>query len=167
MTTNNQTGGPAGPGGGITITGGNSTTLTAGGMITMPSSGWQNYWATSPTTYSGYNTTNILSSTSTSTIFTLFGKGGPLVELDIDGNVRWTNSKVKVDEAAEAFSSALKIGTELSIGITDNVKKQIRDSLFEEIIKIAETDGALTADQLTFMHRSVKIMDKLKSGKIN
>ena len=94
----------------------------------------------------------------------LSGTKGEVVRLNPDGTVTWANG-IKVDEAAEAFAKSITVGAELAAGLTESVKKQMRDTLFEEIIEIAKEDGPLSAEQLTFMHKSSKIMDKLK-GKI-
>lgn len=91
--------------------------------------------------------------------------GKELVRLNRDGTVEWREG-AKIDEAAEAFGKSLKIGAEIAAGITEKVKRNIRDTVFEEMIKVAEEKGSLTPDELTFMHKAIKIMDKLQ-GKID
>lgn len=92
------------------------------------------------------------------------GTGKEMVHLSDDGKVIW-NGNIQIDAAAEAFGNALNLGAELSAGITENTKINVRNMVFDEIIKVAEEEGPLSAQQLTFMLRSCKIVDKLK-GKI-
>ena len=50
-------------------------------------------------------------------------------------------------------------------GITYSVKQRMRDAVFEELIDMANTKGILSVDDLTYLHQSAKIMDKLKGIK--
>lgn len=91
-------------------------------------------------------------------------QGNEIVRLNTDGSVTWTNG-INVDEAAEAFARSISLGAELSSGITGKVKRDMRDSVFEDIIAIAKEKGSLTAEDLTYMLQASKIMEKLKGGK--
>lgn len=86
--------------------------------------------------------------------------GTTLLTVHNDGSVEWA-SDIDVDNASIAFSSSLSIGVERAVGITTLKKQQLRDAVFEEIISIAKNKGSLTVNDLTFLHQSAKIMDKL------
>lgn len=87
-----------------------------------------------------------------------------IVRVTPEGKVVWADD-IEVDEAAEAFSRALSIGAELKAGITEQVKRSMRDSVFEDIIEIAKQKGSLNAEDLTYLLQAAKIMEKLKGGK--
>jgi hypothetical protein len=87
-----------------------------------------------------------------------------IVRLNKDGSVTWANG-IEVDEAADAFARSIGQGAERSAGITYGVKQRMRDAVFEELIDMAKSKGSLTADDLTYLHQSAKIMDKLKGIK--
>jgi hypothetical protein len=84
-----------------------------------------------------------------------------IVSITNDGKVVWADG-IEIDEAAEALSKAIRLSSEMSAGITKRVRNDIRDTIFEEIISIAKKRVTLTADDLTLMLESSKIMDKLK-----
>lgn len=88
-----------------------------------------------------------------------------ILRLNNDGKVVWKDEKINEDAAAKAFSMALRLGADISVGLTEAVKREMRDVVFNEIIEIAKEDGPLSANQLQYLHRSAKIIDKLK-GKI-
>jgi hypothetical protein len=90
--------------------------------------------------------------------------GKEIVKIDGNGSVIW-NNEVNIDAAAESFSKVLQLSAEKSAGISTSVKQRIRDTVFDEIIEFAKEKGSLNADDLTFMLRSIKIMDKLKDIK--
>jgi hypothetical protein len=93
-------------------------------------------------------------------IFTdLLGK--EIVRILEDGTVKWADG-IKIDEAAKALSESLVLGYELSAKITYSIKQRMRDSVFEEMISMAEEKGSITAEDLTFLWRAAKIIDKLK-----
>ena len=89
---------------------------------------------------------------------------GEIVRLNKDGSVTWSD-EIAVDAAAEAFAKTLTLGAELAAGITQSVKYQMRDSVFEDIISIAREKGSLTADDLTYLLEASKIVEKLKGPK--
>ncbi len=91
-------------------------------------------------------------------------KSQEICRIEPDGKVIWANG-IDVDEAAEAFSRSISIGTERKAGITERVKCEIRNAIFEEIIAIAKEKGSLTSDDLTLMLEATKIMEKLKGIK--
>lgn len=99
-----------------------------------------------------------------SNIISLSNSNGEIVRLNIDGSVTWKNG-IEIDEAAEAFSKALRLSVELQSGLTKKVKAEMRDTVFEEIIEIAKKNGSLTVDELTFMYESSKIVEKLRGGR--
>ena len=90
--------------------------------------------------------------------------GNEVVRLTNNGSVVWA-SGIDVDEAAKAFATSMSIGAELMAGITYSVKQRMRDAVFEELIDMANTKRTLTVDDLTYLHQSAKIMDKLKGIK--
>ena len=117
--------------------------------------------------FSGYNGASmggtIFSNPSVSSSeITIHGSKGEIVKINTDGEVIWANPETGVTEAAQAFGKSLRLGAELSCGITDAVKREMRDIVFQEIIEIAKEDGPLDANQLIYMHRSAKIIDKLR-----
>lgn len=89
--------------------------------------------------------------------------GQEIVKMDSEGVVTWANG-IDVNEAAEAFGRSLSLGAEFKAGLTERVKRNMRDSVFEDIITIAKEKGSLTAEDLTFLLQSSKIMEKLKGG---
>jgi hypothetical protein len=84
-----------------------------------------------------------------------------IVRITRDGEVVWADG-YEINEAAEAFGKSIQMGAEMTAGIRANTKQQIRDAVFAELIDMAEKKGTLTAEDLTFMWQSAKIMDKLK-----
>lgn len=95
----------------------------------------------------------------------LHGSNGfEVVRLTNNGSVVWAQG-IDVDEAAKAFATSMCIGAELMTGITYSVKQRMRDAVFEELIDMANTKGILSVDDLTYLHQSAKIMDKLKGIK--
>jgi len=101
------------------------------------------------------------SSSDTKLISFFKSNGDPLVVLNRDGSVTWPK-EIEVNEGAKAFSTMLTLGSESKAGVTEGVKRRMRDLVFEEIIQMARERGALTADDLTFMLQSSKIIEKLK-----
>lgn len=83
-----------------------------------------------------------------------------IVRICSDGSVKW-NDEIQIDAAAEALSKSLKLGVEIAAGITSRVKKEIRNSVFEDLITLAKEKGTLTADDVEYALRCCKIMDKL------
>lgn len=86
-----------------------------------------------------------------------------IVRLNRDGSVTWAD-EIKVDEAAESFARALTYSAEIKAGVTKGVKLRMRDSVFETLINIAKEKGPLSADDLTYLLESSKIIEKLKGG---
>lgn len=97
-------------------------------------------------------------------ILSLQLQGKEIVKLNTDGSVVWANG-INIDEAAEAFARSLSLSAELMSGITKTTKRKMRDSVFEDLIKIAEEKGSLTAEDLTYLLQASKIVEKLKGGK--
>lgn len=84
-----------------------------------------------------------------------------IVTIENDGSVTWAGD-INIDEAAEAFGRALSLSVEMRAGITSAIKSRIRDSVFEDLISIARDKGSLTAEDLTYLLRSSKIIENLK-----
>lgn len=98
-------------------------------------------------------------------ILTIFGNNNvEIVRISNDGAVIWKNTPDHnaISEAAEAFSQVLSFSVEKRLNIMGAIKSKMRDTVFKEIIDIAKINGVLTADELTFMYESSKIMEKLK-----
>ena len=87
--------------------------------------------------------------------------GKDIVTIENDGTITWADT-IDVDAAAEAFGQVLTLSVEMRAGITNTVKSRIRDSVFEDLISIAQDKGSLTAEDLTYLLRSSKIMENLK-----
>lgn len=87
--------------------------------------------------------------------------GKDIVTIENDGAITWADT-IDVDAAAKAFGQVLTLSVEMRLGITTAVKSRIRDSVFEDLISIAQDKGSLTAEDLTYLLRSSKIMENLK-----
>jgi hypothetical protein len=96
-------------------------------------------------------------------IFQLYQQNKEIVRLTDDGKVVWANG-FEVDEAAEALGKTMVLSSEIRSGITKRVKADMRDSIFNDLISIAEKKGSLSAEDLTFLLEASKIMEKLKGG---
>ncbi len=118
--------------------------------------------------YSIGSTSSSVTISSTSvlpSIFSLYDSSSKeLMRVNRDGSVTW-HDDIKIDEAAEAFGKAINLGSEISSGITENVKRKMRDSVFEDLISIAKEKGSLNAEDLTYLLQASKIVEKLKGGK--
>jgi hypothetical protein len=136
-----------------TLISGYGSTVTASSITSITSS---NIFTNISTNYtSGYCTFS-----SNAIIVMNRANGTTLLTVHNDGLVEWAGD-IDVDKASIAFASSLSIGVERAVGITTLKKQQLRDAVFEEIISMAKSKGSLTADDLTFLHQSAKIMDKL------
>lgn len=100
----------------------------------------------------------------TSIIRFMTDNGTEIVRMDVDGTVVWANG-IELDEAAKCFAKSMRMGAEISAGITKKVKLEMRDSVFNDIISIAKEKGSLTAEDLTFLLEASKIIEKLKGGR--
>jgi hypothetical protein len=87
-----------------------------------------------------------------------------IVKINFDGSVVWAHG-IEIDEAADAFAKSLTLGVEIATGITQRIKREMRDSVFNDIISIAKEKGSLTAEDLTYLLEASKIIEKLKGGK--
>lgn len=106
--------------------------------------------------------TSIVYATSTADILSINdSKGVTLVKMKHDGTVEWPNG-VQVDEAATSFATTLTRSALNKVGITENVMKSMRDSVFNDLIDVATQKGPLSADDLTYLLSASKIMEKLK-----
>lgn len=154
MTTSVGAGGLVG-----TYTNINAPWATSGIMAGSTSAPW-NYIAAQT---NGMIPSNVKLSPYTDNILTINRKDDTeIVKLKIDGTVEWADG-INMDEAAESFGNTLRLGAEMAAGIKYSNKCQIRNTIFEEIILMANNKGgSLTADDLTFMLSSAKMMDKLK-----
>lgn len=90
--------------------------------------------------------------------------GAEILRVEPDGTVIWKNGVTEeaITEAQNALSRSINLTVESKAGIVEGTKRRIRDQVFEEIIEFAKQRGALTADDLTFMLESSKIIEKLK-----
>ena len=141
-----------------------STTISSGLWSGITASGYNN----SNYTYTYNNnlqTGNITFHTPKSSLLSISDTNNKeLVRMDNDGTVIW-GSTMNIDEAAEAFGKTLTLGAEISAGITKRVKLEMRDSVFNDLIDIAKEKGSLTADDLSYLLKASKIVEKLKGGK--
>lgn len=95
-------------------------------------------------------------------VISLFGENKQeIVRISNAGEVIWGDG-INVTDAAKAFGRSLRLGTEQAAKITYNVKQQMRDAVFEELISMAKEKGSITSEDLTYLHQAAKIMDKLK-----
>ena len=130
------------------------TTIGAGTLGTMAGQNLNSAHWTNP-----IRNSNIMS-----TIVTFTDRNGQeIVHISSKGDVVWANG-YQIDEAAEAFSKSLHIGVEKAIGVNENIKRKMRDSVFEEIIKLVKETGSITADELTRYWECAKIIDKLRGA---
>jgi hypothetical protein len=123
----------------------------------------------------GYTTTytmpSVYSSISAGTTYWPFttiislmdGQGKQIVKLNEDGTVTWA-AGIQIDEAADAFGKSFNLGAERKVGITNRVKSQMRDSVFNDLIDIAKIKGSLSAEDLQYLLSASKIVEKLKGG---
>lgn len=126
---------------------------------------------TGPAPYTGYknqvfNVTQpvFTFSTPVTNIITLNGANNvEIVRLNTDGSVTWTNGE-DINAAAKAFSTALSLGAEQIAGITSGVKIRMRDSVFNDLINIANDKGSLTSADLTYLLEASKIVEKLQGA---
>jgi hypothetical protein len=161
------------PSSGGNIIGGN---ITTGHTYTVTSAAVNPIWTVNAqnsvyapggiyTTGVGGNTLpNMRTSVSQNAITFFSNVNAPIVSLKNDGTVEWTK-EIEIDEAAKSFAASMIIGAELSIGITQFVKQQMRDSVFNDLIEIANQKGTLTSEDLTYLLQAAKIMEKLKGPK--
>ncbi len=122
----------------------------------------------------GFTTSSTLASTmgnismTPSPIVTFYTSGAngrnEVVRVTPEGKVVWANG-INVDEAAAAFGNSLSLGTEIAAGITNKVKREMRDSVFADLINLARENGSLTDIDLTNFWEASKIMEKLTGGK--
>ncbi len=87
-----------------------------------------------------------------------------VVHITQDGEVVWGDGFGET-ESAKLFSRVIKLGAEEAANMTYSVKQNIRDAVFAEMIAIAEEKGSITAEDLTYLQKAAKIMDKLKGIK--
>lgn len=123
---------------------------TAAGTITVPASGVYSIGNTG--FFNSYN--NLIS---------LSNNGKEILRVEKDGKIIWADD-INIDEAAEALSKSLSISIEMKAGINKRIKREIRNSIFEDLISIAKEKGSLSVDELTYLLEGAKIMDKLKGG---
>jgi len=145
--------------GSITTTGSSSGMFTSG--ILTGGVGVSSSWFTMPA--SPPASSYVFSSSATDkTLLTIYSAAGKeLVRLNKDGSVEWA-PEVDVNEASRQFEKMLNFSVENKLGISHALKCKIRDQVFEDVIRFAKEKGALTADDLTFMLESSKIIEKLK-----
>lgn len=99
------------------------------------------------------------------TVITFFDNNGKwIVKLDQSGHVTWANGE-NITEAQQAFATMLVLGIEQKAGVKQSMKINVRNQVFEEVIRMAKERGPLSADDLTFMLESSKIIEKLKGDK--
>ncbi len=96
-------------------------------------------------------------------LFSITDSGKELVRINFDGSVTWADG-IQIDAAAAALSRSLGQSAEIRAGITHGVKLRMRDSVFETLIGIARDKGSLSADDLTYLLESSKIIEKLKGS---
>ena len=136
----------------ITSAVGNPTTYVVGPSMNIPSS----FGLPGSFTYGYSKPNNIIS------LSDYFGK--LIVTLNNDGSVTWAQG-IEIDEAADAFARSLTLSSEQVSGISKSVKARMRDTIFEELIDIAKEKGSLNSDDLTYLLKAAKIMEKLKGDR--
>lgn len=146
----------------MAITNGNWGNILNSTMNTVTSTGSLYGTVTSGTsTYASPNYTISNSAGNTIPLVIYDTSSREIVRLNRDGTVVWARD-ISDNEAAEAFSRSLQLGAEISAGITQKVKLNMRDSVFNDLIEIAKSKGSLSADDLTYLLASSKIVEKLK-----
>lgn len=108
-----------------------------------------------------------LSPAKSTDLFVVYDAGyKSIVSIKMDGSVIWAEDAI-IDDAADKFSTMISLGIEKAAGITNKVRNDIRDVIFEEIIEIAKTSSTgITADEIQRLYEATKIMEKLK-GPLN
>lgn len=86
-----------------------------------------------------------------------------ILSIDENGNIVWGQG-IKIDKTAEDLANSLALSLELKAGITQKIKLEMRDSVFESLINIAKMQGALTANDLTYLLEASKIVEKLRGA---
>jgi len=109
------------------------------------------------TAYTGYN----YNPTTYIPLLITSSNNKEIVRINDDGSVTW-NSGTNEDEAIKSLSNVFTISYEKASGITEGTKRRMRDSVFEELISIAKDSGALSAEDLEYILRCSKIVEKLK-----
>jgi hypothetical protein len=138
------------------------TNVTSHVITGQPGTYWGNI---AHGTYVGTGVHNAGFNTATADIIRLHDlTGKEIVKLTQTGEVIWADPGMNENEAAQAFSRSLEYSGELKAGVSKSVKSRMRDTVFEEIIKIAKQKGSLTADDLTYLLEASKIIERLKSG---
>lgn len=89
-------------------------------------------------------------------------KGAEIVSMMNDGSIIWSDT-VDINEAAVAMTTVFSLSAEKAVGITNNIKLKMRDSVFQDIINIAKEKGPLSAEELTYLLEASKIVEKLKA----
>ena len=84
-----------------------------------------------------------------------------VVSVKSDGTVVWADG-IQINEAAEAFSRSMTLGSEMCAKITSRVRREIKDVIFDELHKLALEKGSITAEDIKYFHQCTKLMDKLK-----
>ena len=98
------------------------------------------------------------------TLLSLFNKhNGEIVRLNCDGTVSWSNG-IDIDAAASALGSALTLSAENQAGITDRVRRDIRNDVYTDLINVATKKGPISAEELTYLLESSKMYEKLKGN---
>lgn len=139
------------------ITSANILTTGAGAVASNPQ------WTFTANVPNIYNTT--YNAPTAGPVLTLYkSTGGEIVRLNTDGSVVWAQG-IDIDEAADSFARSIRIGAEMQAGLTQSVKQEMRNTVFEELIEIAKEKGPLSAEELTYLLQASKIMEKLKGGK--
>lgn len=98
-----------------------------------------------------------------SNIISINGHSGPIVVVKQDGTIEWPNG-VDITAAAEAFSTCLRVGTELSAGINKAVKQRMKDQCRQGLKEYAELHGPLSVEDIERYFQEEKVFDILQGS---
>ena len=89
--------------------------------------------------------------------------GKKVVTLENDGSVTWHDTS-KTDEAIQNFGNMLTIAAEQKSQITERVKSEIFDQVFEEIYQVFKDKESISCEELRIAYESSKIFRKLQGS---
>lgn len=89
--------------------------------------------------------------------------GKKIVTLENDGSVTWHDTS-KTDEAIQTFTGMLSITAEQKAQITERVKSEIFDQVFEEIYQVFKDRESISCEELRIAYESSKIFRKLQGS---
>lgn len=97
-------------------------------------------------------------------IISISNNGELVVRLKQDGTVIWENVS-EPDVAAKAFGEALRSSIQYIAGIDGVARHIIETDLITFLMKVADQEGALSAEGLKIAFEHICVMKRLRGGK--